>query len=45
MACVIPDELGFGPLTRKELTEVAAEVGGQAGCIDRDPGSPLSKRV
>ena len=30
MACVIPDELGFGPLTRKEFTEVAAEVGGQA---------------
>ncbi|HTT90756.1 MAG TPA: hypothetical protein VMF65_14480 [Acidimicrobiales bacterium] len=31
---VIPDELGFGPLSRKELKEAAAELGGyQAGLI------------
>jgi hypothetical protein len=31
---VIPDELGFGPLSRKELREAAAELGGyQAGLI------------
>ena len=45
MACVIPDELGFGPLTRKELKEAAAELGGQAGRIDRDRAAHFRRGV